>query len=100
MRPAPQDPERHIVTPSTLFWENCSISKTGATVNSASSAVPSNRQYLHAGETVRVLWQHHGVAVHTDLTEAWSQVVGVIGPTEGVYVDIGNVVVLNKKIKR
>lgn len=33
MGPVPQDPERHVITPSTLFWENCSVGKTGATVN-------------------------------------------------------------------
>ncbi len=63
---------------------------------SASSAVPSNRQYLHTGEAVGVLGQHHGVAVQTDLTEAWSKVVGVIGPAEGVYADLSDVVVLEE----
>jgi len=39
---------------------------------SASSAVPSDRQYLHTSEAVRIFRQYHGVAIHTDLTEAWS----------------------------
>lgn len=39
---------------------------------SASSAVPSDRQYLHTGEAVGVLGEHHRVTIHTDLTEARS----------------------------
>lgn len=63
----------------------------------SSSAILSDRQYLHAGEAVGVLGQHHGVAVHAHLAEAGSQVVGVIGPAESVYVDLRDVVVLEKK---
>lgn len=77
------------------FFSNSALLK-----NTAYSAVLSKRQDLHAGETVVVLGQHHRVTVQTDFTQAWSQVVGVIGLTEGVDVDFSDVVVLKEKKRR
>lgn len=37
---------------------------------SASSTVPSNRQYPHTGEAVGILGQQHRIAIQTDLAEA------------------------------
>lgn len=58
---------QHFVVGKLLHQQQRGYSKV-----SPSSAVPSDRQYLHTGEAVGILRQHHRVAVHTHLIEAWS----------------------------
>lgn len=77
-----------------------SFASNSAVVVAGSSAVLSNRQRLHAGEAVVVLGQDDGVPVQADFTQARSQVVGVVGLAEGVFVDFGDVVVLRNKRKK
>lgn len=69
----PKNPERHAIPPRhSVVGKLLHQQQRGYSKVSVSSAVPSDRQYLHTGEAVWVLGQHHGVAVHTDLTEDWS----------------------------
>lgn len=63
----------------------------------SASAVVSHREDLHAGEAVGVGGEHRRVSVQAHLAQAWSQVVGVVGLAEGVFVDFSDVVVLRGK---
>lgn len=59
----PQNPERHGIPQHCVVGKLLRQQQRGYSKVSASSAVLSNRQYLHTGEAVGVFGQHHRVAV-------------------------------------